>query len=209
MNLSIHGQNVKITEKLEAFVEAKLGKLDRYLPNIADTRLELSRSSKRSEWTTTAQITLRHERGAILRAEERLIGDDWDTMQKAIIAATEKMYRQIERFKGKRRDQRRRNGRDRYYATQDELDVAEPVPTYEQIAQEYEDDASSDEAVVRHKVISVTPMTEDEAIEQMELLAHKFFVFLNGKTGEVNVVYLRDGGGYGVLVPQLTETISS
>jgi putative sigma-54 modulation protein len=204
MNLTIHGVNVAINEQLEEFAQKKLGKLDRYLPNISEVRLELSRTpAKRGEDLTIAQITLRHERGAILRAEEKLRGTDRDAMKKAITVASEKMYRQIERFKGKRRDSRRRKGQqERYFATDEEIATAEPVPTFEAIAAEYEEDFDEAETIVRRKEVELAPMTEEEAVEQMELLGHKFFMFMNGKTGNVNVVYLRDGGGYGVLAPR-------
>lgn len=200
MNLTIHGQNVKVTDNLEGFAERKLGKLDRYLPHITDVRLELEHAhTKRGEGLNVAQITLRHERGAILRSEEKVSADVPESMQKAITAAAEKMHRQIERFKGKERDRKRRKGREKYFATEAELAASEPVPNYEAIAEEF---VPEEEDVTRTKAIEVIPMSVEEAIEQMELLGHAFFMFLNGKTGIINVVYLRDGGGYGVLVPE-------
>ena len=69
-----------------------------------------------------AQITIRHRRGAILRSEEKTSGE----IHQAIDAAIDKMYRQIERFKGKRRDKKRR--RDRFMATVEEIELAEPAP---------------------------------------------------------------------------------
>ncbi|TVR23022.1 MAG: ribosome-associated translation inhibitor RaiA [Anaerolineaceae bacterium] len=205
MQLHIRSQNINLPPHLEEFAQNKLGKLDRYLPNITDLSLELSRkNAKRGADLTIAQITLRHSRGAILRAEERISGDDQEAVKKAVNAACDKMFRQIQRFKGKVKDRRRRSGKpaERFIATQEELDIAEEVPHYEEIAEEYNAayDETADE-IVRRKALDLSPMSEQEAIEQMELLGHKFFMFLNDQTGNVNVVYIRDGGGYGVLLP--------
>ncbi|MFW5748914.1 MAG: ribosome hibernation-promoting factor, HPF/YfiA family [Chloroflexota bacterium] len=202
MVLHIHGQNLTVTDGLKEFAEKKLGKLDRYLPGITELNLELSRThTKRGEDMTIAQITLRHTRGAVLRAEEKLRGSDRDTTMKAILAASEKMYRQIERFKGKNRDKNRRKDRavTDFYPTEEELEVAETVPDWETIVADYPVEEAE---VVRRKAVELKPMTEDEAIEQMELLGHRFFMFMNAETSRVNVVYLREDGGYGVLQPE-------
>lgn len=204
MQLHIHTQNLNLTPKIEELAQSKLGKLDRYLPNISDVRLDLSRNhTKRGEDLTIAQITLRHSRGAILRAEERMAGEDNDTIIKAINAVAEKIFRQIERFKGKTLKSRRGRGtaKERFVVTQEELDIAEEVPNYAEIAEEYALDETPEE-ILRRKTLNLMPMTEDEAIDQMELLSHKFFMFMNSATQKINVVYIRDGGGYGVLVPE-------
>jgi putative sigma-54 modulation protein len=199
MDVTIRGENIKVTDALEDFAQKKLGKLDRYLPNITEVHLDLTRNhTKRGENITIAQITLRHARGAILRAEERIQGDGESSIQPAITAAVDKMYRQIDRFKGKRRDNKRRKGR--YYATPEELSTAEEVPNYEEIAAEYENFEEVD--IVRRKEVDIQAMDEEEAIAQMELLGHAFFMFMNAKSGEINVLYRRDSGGYGVLVPE-------
>ena len=201
MNVMIHGRDIKITDQLDEFTQKKVGKIDRYLPNVSDIQVDISREPvKRGGHQTTAQITVRHSRGAILRAEERIIGDEGDTVKMAIQKATDKMYRQIDRFKGKQRKRRRDNKFERYFATQEELEVAEDLPDYEQLAEEYAYDG--EEAVVaRRKDVELMPMNEDEAIAQMELLGHNFFMFQHGETGEINVIYRRESGGYGLLVP--------
>jgi putative sigma-54 modulation protein len=202
MQLNIYNHNVNLTPQIEEIAHDRLGKLDRYLPNISEVRLELSRNNaKRGEDITVAQITLRHSRGAILRAEERVAGDERETLIKAINTASDKMFRQIERFKGKALNRRRRGGdkADRFIATEEELEIAEDVPNYEEIGTQ--DYPIEDVEIVRRKAMDLTPMTDEEAIEQMELLGHKFFMYLDSVSGTVNVLYLRDGGGYGILVP--------
>lgn len=193
MDIIISGQNVKVTEALEDYAHKKLGRLDRYLPNIADVRLDLVReNSRRGEDLARAQITIRHRRGAILRAEESVQGD----FQAALNLAVDKMYRQIERFKGKRR----RKGRERFSASIDELNAAEALPEVAPLA-EFEEEEEA--LVTRRKDVIVSAMTEEEAIEQMELLDHTFFLFFNAATGMINLVYKRLVGGYGVLIPRV------
>ncbi len=203
MQLNIRNNNVSLSPQIEEIAQAKLGKLDRYLPNISEVRLELSRHhTKRGEDITVAQITLRHARGAILRAEERLQGEDGETVVKTINAASEKMFRQIERFKGKSLKKRRGGDKtERFVPTDQELEEAESVPNYDEIAAEYETSSAEELEILRRKTVELAPMTEEEAIEQMELLGHKFFMYLDGKSGLVSVLYIRDGGGYGLLVP--------
>ena len=202
MDVIVRGQNMKITDAVKDYAQDKLGKLDRYLPNIYEVRVELSRqNTRRGEGVTIAQITLRHARGAILRVEEKVRSNDHDSVKVAINMAVDKMYRQIDRFKGKKRKSRRgKEGWERYVATEEELGIAEEVPDYEEIAADYEE-----EEVVRRKEVALIAMTEKAAIEQMELLSHPFFMFMNEETGSVNVLYRRDGGGYGVLVPASLE----
>jgi len=204
MELKIHGNNVKVTENLEEYARKKIGRLDRFLPNITDIWVELTHQGTRSGEMTIVQITLRHSRGAILRAEERLRGDDNEALHAAINLAVDKMYRRIERFKGKKD----RKGRERYTATVEELNLAEELP--EEVTETAEATAVSpydeyEEEIVRRKQVAVTVMSELEAVEQMELLGHDFFMFHNKDTNGVNVLYRRKSGGYGVLVPQMEQ----
>jgi putative sigma-54 modulation protein len=193
MDVTIHGLNLKVTEGLEAYARKKLDRLDRYLPNITDIRVELSEEhTRRGENLARAQITVRHKRGAILRAEERVNGD----IEAALALAVDNMYRRIERFKGKRS----RKGRERFTATVEELSMAEALPETLAAAEEPIDEPEL--PVKRRKQVIVTPMTEEEAVEQMELLGHTFFMFLNGATGTINVIYKRRAGDYGILIPQ-------
>jgi putative sigma-54 modulation protein len=191
MELTIQGHNLKVTEALETETRRRVEKLDRYLPNIATLRVEFTHEkTKRGQDIIGAEITIRHERGAILRAEERGAGDAMLVLSDAV----DKMYRQIERFKGKRN----RKGRDRFIMNADELAAAEAIPESEPFIEEGEAPQ-----VARRKTVSITAMTEAEAIEQMELLGHDFFMFFNQETGGINVLYHRKTGDYGVLIPRV------
>lgn len=199
MDVTIQGVNMRVHETVEAYARRKLDRLDRYLPGISEIRLDLSHEqTRRSGPLTIAEITVRHQRGAILRAEERVQNGDFQT---AINQAIDKMYRRIERFKGRRTNWK---GKERFAATAEELSEAEAIPDaalYQQVVAE--EAAETEPEVVRRKTVTVTAMTEEEAIEQMELLGHTFFMFYNAESGGVNVLYKREAGGYGVLVPNL------
>ena len=193
MDIEIQGHNLRVSDALTNYVQKKLGKLDRYLPNITDVRVELGREhTRRGEDIAVAQITIRHSRGAILRAQETLAGD----IETALNLAVDKMYRQIQRFKGKRI----RKGRERFSATVEELDIAEAIPELE-VDGDVQDELPTEAEIIRRKNVAVIAMNEGEAIEQMELLGHTFFIFFNQTTGGINVIYKRRAGGYGVLNP--------
>ena len=204
-NLTIRGANVTITPELEEFVQKKLSKLGRYLPNITSVYVELSvQKSQRGPDIAIAQITLRHSRGAILRTEEKMDKVEHGTLKAALVAASDKMYRRISRFKGKRRDKR---VRERFTMSEAELLEAEPLPEDGELPyDDYEDAPEADmlePQIVRRKTVGISAMNEAEAIEQMELLGHTFFMYFNADTNSVNVLYKRSNGGYGVLEPEL------
>lgn len=192
MDVKLRGNNVKVSERIEDYALKKLEKLDRYLPGITEVWLDLSHQhNTRGGDLNIAQITVRHRRGAILRAEEKATND----FEIVINHAIDKMYRQIRRFKGKRA---RKKGSERYTASVEEIEMAEELP---QVSIPEEDGTES--SVLRRKNVTVTAMDEEEAIEQMELLGHSFFMFFNDETGTINVVYKRHNGGYGVLMPDV------
>ena len=185
MDLTIHSHNMEITPRIQNYVEKKTSRLDRYLSTLSEVRVDLSTENTRSAVERqVAQITLRDERGTILRAEERS-----NDMFAAIDAVVDKLYRQINRYRGKRR-RKIRSGTG-------ELAIEEPLPI-EAIEVEEED-----RKIVRYKKFSLHPMSADEAIEQMELLGHDFFVFFDTEAETVNVLYRRRDGDYGVLQPEL------
>lgn len=196
MEINIQGNGLQVTEALSRYTQKKLERLDRYLPNIVDVRVELGReNTRRGEDLSVAQITVRHKRGAILRSQEKAAGE----IELALNLAIDKMYRQIERFKGKRS----RKGQERFSATLEELGIAEANPDLALEVDSDLEDAATEAEVIRRKDVAVIAMSEAEAIEQMELLGHTFFVFYNPATGSVNVIYKRRSEGYGVLNPQV------
>ncbi len=181
MELHISSHGVDVTDYLRDYIEKKVGKLDRYLPEIGEARVDLSTENTRSAGELqVAQITLRAN-GKYIRAEERT-----HDIFGAIDAVLDKLYRQIARYKGKRED--RWKGKGAYQP--------EPLPIQSEAELEEEEGT-----IVRRKEFRMYPMDEREAVEQMELLGHNFFVFHNVETGEINVVYRRKDGDYGLIVP--------
>ena len=182
MDLKIIGRGIEITDRLNDYVEKKIGRLDRYLPSITEAWVELSVEGTRAAADSqVCQVTVRVN-GTILRAEERS-----DDMFTSIDAVLDKMYRQIARYKGKRQNRWRGAG----------VQI-EPLPL--EIEEEPEEEESR---IVRYKRFAMAPMTPEEAVEQMELLGHDFFVFYNADEGQINVVYRRKDGDYGVIQPEL------
>ena len=199
MDISIHGDGIKISDGLDQYARSRIDKLDRYLPNIAQVGVELAIiRTHRGADIAIAQITVQHARGAILRAEERLDIENRDTIRYAINKAVDKLHRQIDRFKSKRKSKAQKV-RDKYRATLAELDAAEELP---ESVLAFSDEAEPQTEILRRKQVELIPMNEAEAIEQLELLDHNFYMFMNAVSTQVNVLYRRDNGGYGILVPQ-------
>ena len=178
MQLIISGKNLEVSDGLKDYVEKKVGKLDRYLPSLTEARVELAlEKTKNAKQRQVVQVTLRTN-GTILRGEER--SSDFGA---AIDTVVDKLHRQIERYKTKHSHAR----------TPVEPEVANAVAM-----------APGEEVrIVRKKRFHILPMTEEEAIEQMELLGHNFFLFADRNDGKLNVVYRRNDGDYGLIEPEI------
>jgi putative sigma-54 modulation protein len=179
---------MEVTTRLRNYVEKKTGKLDRYMPNLAEIHVDLSETNARNAVERqVAQITIRDKRGTILRAEERS-----NDMFASIDAVVDKLYRQISRYRGKRqRKWRVGNGNN------EEFIMGEPLPLEEELAE------SDEPAIVRTKKFTMRPMSAEEALDQIELLGHDFFVFYNADELAVNVLYRRRDNDYGLLQPDM------
>lgn len=184
MEIAIHGHNLEVTDRLTNYIDKKVGRLDRYMPNLSSVRVDLTSENTRSAVERqVAQITIRDDRGTILRAEERN-----SDIFAAIDSVIDKLYRQIERYRGKRKK--------KYRGTQEDLNLGEPLPLDED---DFLEDVSS---IVRTKRFILHPMSAEEAIDQMELLGHDFFVFFNSEEEAINVLYRRHDDNYGLLQPE-------
>jgi putative sigma-54 modulation protein len=187
MDISIYTHHVELTSRLRSHVERKTARLDRYMPNLTEVHVDLSSQNTRSAVERqVAQITVRDDRGTILRAEERS-----NDMFAAVDAVVDKLYSQIKRYRGKRRKSRRSGGTD-------ELVLGEPLPVDLDVEEEFLEEEAT---IVRRKQFPLRPMSPEEAIEQMELLGHSFFVYFDDNDESVNVVYKRHDDTYGLLQP--------
>jgi putative sigma-54 modulation protein len=189
MEVLVRGRNINVTDRLDEYVTKKVGKLDRYLPSIDEARMELSvEKTRAAQDSQVAQLTVR-SRGTILRAEER----NQDIFA-AIDAVMEKMTRRISRYK-----ERRQQRGDR--AVGEELVLVEGAELASTETETETDSALG--TIVRTKKFAMSPMGTEEALEQLELLGHDFFVFFNTETESINVLYRRKDGDYGLLQPEL------
>lgn len=176
-------RNMRLTDNTRDYVEKKAAKLDRYLQEIDEIRIELShiRSARSAQDRQVAQITV-HGKGFILRSEERA-----DDIHAAFDTALDKMQRQVDRYKGKHYHGRG-DGRSAAEVVEEEMPVDETGELLPLIG--------------RRKKFVVLPMTEDEAVEQMRLLGHdNFFIFFNAEQNSIQVLYRRRNGTYGLIEP--------
>lgn len=202
--ITIKTRDVELTEQLTDYVDNKIGRLDRYLPILKEGRMELRfEPIKDAGGRFIAEVTCWGGKVTI-RGEER--GSD---VTQAIDAVVDVLYRQIARYKGKRfargrqaemqaREAAREDARlDEEILLQEE---GETLPLPEDVLEELESEEPT--GIVRVKQFPLSPMGPEEAIEQMELLGHTFFIFWNASNDRVNVVYQRLDGNYGLLDPQ-------
>lgn len=181
MEIQIRGNNIQITDRIRSEAERHAARLDRLVDRVVDAKLELRHLRQRSgPDVIVAQVTLQTGKQT-LRAEEH----DPDAVR-AVDLAMEKLDRQVRKVHERRAD---RFGR-RIPA---ESIVSTEPPTVE---------SDNDEVLVRTKRFPVKPMDTDEAIEQMELLGHDFFLFQNTDAGSMSVLYKRKDGSYGLLIPE-------
>lgn len=184
VKIEIFTKNLELTDRLNDYVVKKVEKLEKFLDEVDECRVDLShvKTARNANDRHVAQLTLRG-RGFILRSEERS-----DSIFSAVDAALDKMRRQIARYKGKRA---RGRGDGQTIAEAIEVPALEPVEEEEPI-------------IVRRKHFMLVPMDELEAIEQMKLLGHdNFFVFFNANTSQLNVLYQRRDGSYGIIIPEI------
>lgn len=182
--IDIFGRNLDITERITEYITKKVSRLDRFLGDIEETRVDLAfnKSARNAGDRQVAQITLRGK-GYTLRTE---VGAD--DIFAAFDSALDKMQRQIERFKGKRAHGRGDG------TPASEVVQEEPIPV----------EAEDIPVIARRKEFTLVPMDEVEAIEQMTLLGHEnFFIFYNVNSNSINVLYRRRDGTLGLIDPNV------
>lgn len=180
MNYNIRGENIEVTPAIREYVEKKIAKLERYFTETPDANVNVNLKvyhDKKSKVEVT--IPMPH---LVLRAEEM-----HDDMYAAVDLITDKLERQIRKHKTKVNRKFREKGNGiAMFATVDEPGAVA-----------VEDD--SDLEVVRTKRFDLKPMDSEEAVLQMNMLGHNFYVFTNAETNRTNVVYKRKDGRYGLI----------
>lgn len=179
MQIAIRGKNIEVTEALRDHVEKKLGRLAKYFyrPLSAQVMMQVERGRHIIE----VQVPID---GMLLRGEESSAD-----MYASVDQVVDKLERQIHKYKTKINRKLRRDGNNNR-----DVFVETPAPAAEL--------SDEEDRLVKTKRFPVKPMEVDEAILQMNLLGHDFFVFSNSGTDEINVLYRRKDGGYGLIEPQ-------
>ncbi|HMJ01145.1 MAG TPA: ribosome-associated translation inhibitor RaiA [Gaiellaceae bacterium] len=178
MNLQVKGRNVEVSDQIRKYAEDKLAKLDRLVND--PTRIELELAVEKNPSIAANQVAEATvwTKGPVLRARETS-----EDMKASIDQLVDKLERQVKRY----RDKRRPRKHDRPDGA-----AAEPVPL---------EAPEEGPMIVKTKQFAVKPMAPDEAVLQLELVGHDFFVFRNAESDEVNVVYRRLDGNYGLIEP--------
>ena len=178
MRYKITGRNIEVTPALKAAVEDKIGKLERYFNQDTEAVITLSVEKDRQKIEVTIPV-----KGTIIRAEQHSNG-----MYVSIDLVEEIIERQLRKYKNKliARHQEGGNFKHEFYEGED---VAED---------------ENEIKIVRTKKFGFKPMYPEDACVQMELLGHDFYVFCNAETDEVNVVYRRKNGSFGLIEPEFS-----
>jgi putative sigma-54 modulation protein len=177
MKLNILGKNIEVTEGLRSAIDKKLSRLDKFFEEDMEAFVTLNVEKARQ----IIEVSINFN-GVLLRSEEAN-----EDMYVAIDIVSDKLERQIRKHKTKL---------ERKYHTNVPLKYKN-IPQYE-----YRDEELRNPEIVKTKKFAIKPMSSEEAVLQMELLGHDFFVYSNDESGEVNVVYKRKDGNYGLIEPE-------
>ncbi|MBE0466996.1 MAG: ribosome-associated translation inhibitor RaiA [Candidatus Desulforudis sp.] len=173
MRILVRGKNIEVTPALRGYAEKRLRKLAKFEQHFGEVQVTLTVEKDSHRIEVTIPID-----GMILRGEETT-GDMYASMDLVV----EKLEKQLDRYKGKLRRRR--------VMAEGQPYIDEPL------------DEDEDFQIVRTKRFALKPMAPEEAVMQMNLLGHSFFVFTNAENEQVNVVYKRRDGNYGLIEPDL------
>lgn len=177
MKMNFTGKNMDVTDALRDVTEKKIGRLDKYFQKDIEGNITFSAEKNRKIIEVTINLP-----GTIIRAEESS-----DDMYASIDKAVDVLERQIRKYKTRLQKQ---------YKNTETIRFENVIP----LPVEEEEDKPK---LVKTKKFLLKPMSSEEAVLQMELLRHNFFVFMDGDTGSVNVVYKRKDDNYGLIEPEI------
>ena len=177
MRISITGKNIAVSDYLNDLVNKKVGKLERYFPQDADVFVTLSVEKNRH----IVEVTIPYE-GGVIRGEE-ITGD----MYASIDNVLDKLEKQIIRHRTR---------------LEKCLRVGAVREIESRFGGELEESEEEGPKIVRVKRFAIKPMSEEEAMLQIEMVGHSFYVFLNSDTNRMNVLYKRKDGNYGLIEPE-------
>jgi putative sigma-54 modulation protein len=172
MKIIVTGRHIEVTPALKDYAEKKIARFERYLSNISEAVVTLGVEKYRHKVEVLLKVN-----GVLIQAES-ITGDVYS----AIDEVAEKLERQIKKYKEKLVSHRKSEGKS------GSAEAEEAVP-------------SDTGRIIKNKRFELKPMSPDEAAMQMELLDKDFFVFTNDKSGDINVIYRRKDGNFGIIEP--------
>ncbi len=175
MNITVYGKNIQLTDALKEMAAKKLGRLEKFFHDDIEAKVVVSVEKKKQKVEVTIPFG-----GRIIRVEEAS-----EDMYNSFDDAVESLEKQIRKHKTRLENRKYTNESIKF----------ENIPALEE-------DDEDEFKVVKTKRFAVKPMSVEEAVLQMDLLKHDFFVFLNADTEEVNVVYKRKDGNFGLIEPE-------
>ena len=182
MELQIVAKNgTTISSAIEEYARKRIGKMDRYLPGVDEGKVEISdEGPKTPDRRFVVQVTLNGLNGILIRAQEHA-----DDARTAVDRVVDALASRVTRYKGRR-----------FQKTKDTVRTMEPAlePLEPEVSEQ-------PRRIVKSKRFTLKPMDVDEATDQMELLGHDFYLFINSETGQANVLYRRKDGDYGLIEP--------
>jgi putative sigma-54 modulation protein len=190
MKLLIHGKNIEITDSIREYVTQKIEKSVNHFQDLTlevDVHLSVAKNPRNNS-KQTAEVTIFANK-MVIRAEESS-----ENLYASIDLVSDKIARQLRKYKEKRLS--KKSSSVRTPATE----VIEQQPIIDDLIGNRSPELPKE--VVRTKYFVMTPMTVEEALEQLQLVDHDFYMFRNADTGDINVIYERNHGGYGVLQPR-------
>jgi putative sigma-54 modulation protein len=183
--VTVKGKNIEVTEGLKSYSEKRLSKLEKYLPNLREAivRQSVERNMHRVE------VTLQGD-GVILRGEERS-----DNMYASVDLVLDKLEQRIKKWKD------RHSHESHHDSIRTNIETRTDVPFEGMMAVGSEPDEARS-YISRVKAVTMKPMSAEEAVTRLEWVDHPFFVYLDASTDQVHVIYRRNDGNYGLIVPK-------
>jgi putative sigma-54 modulation protein len=189
MKFLIQGNNITVTDAIHSYVEEKLEKAVKHFQNLTtkvDVHLSVARNARISN-KHKAEVTV-YANGTVIRAQENS-----ENLYASIDLVSDKISRQLRKYKEK-------NLNKKTHAHIKTTDSVEEISVQENLIGDRQPELPSE--VVRMKYFTMPPMTIEEALSQLQLVDHDFYMFRNKETEEINVIYMRNHGGYGVIQPR-------
>ena len=190
MKLVIHGKNIELTDAIREYVHQKIEKAVNHFQSLTtevDVHLSVARNPRISS-KESAEVTI-YANGSVIRAEESS-----ESLYASIDLVADKIARQLRKYKERRQANK---------VTVEpivETDIEDTIPLVADLIGDRTPQLPAE--VVRTKYFAMPPMTTTEALEQLQNVDHDFYMFCNAQTGEINVIYERNHGGYGVIQPR-------